>query len=257
MHSTAHKNKNRQLTVVILAAGLGTRLGELTKKRPKALTLVSLKPIIGYALPWARLLKPQKIIVVGGYLFPQLEEAVHAIDSSAVLVENKHFDTTQRMASLLAARGEIEGDLVVFDGDYIYHHSVANKIMPHLKGTMAIFGTREEHQHVKLDMMIHADRNNRLLDMSKELKEYQYYFNSFFYCPEHLLNAYFRAAEETIAEKGADKTHLEDAIVKYAQDGGHVGVVPIGEPLWIEIDNPQELAAAEQMIQKDPEGFGV
>ena len=45
--------------------------------------------------------------------------------------------------------------------------------------------------------------------------------------------------------------------MKYAQDVGYVDVVPIGAPQWIEIDNTEELAAAERMIQRNPEGFKI
>ncbi len=245
----------KNLIIVILAAGLGTRLGALTKNRPKALTPVNGIPIIGYSLPWARLLNPKKIIVVGGYLFPQLEAAVRSIEPRALLMENKNFSTTQRMASLLVTKNEIKGDLAVFDGDFIYHRIVAEKIKPHLKEGIKIFCTSEEHPHVQLDMMIHTDENNFLIDMSKELKEFKYYFNSFFYCPAHLVDSYFTIAERTMHRIGIDKTHLEDAIVECAKNRIDVHAIPLGLPRWIEIDNPQELAVAEKMITEDPRGY--
>ncbi len=249
------KKKKNGLTVVILAAGLGTRLGALTKDRPKALTPVYGKPILSYALSLARLLNPKKIVVVGGYLFPQLEAAVHALDPKAVVVENKNFQGTQRMASLLVAKDEILGDLAVFDGDYIYHRSVADKIQAHLKEQMKIFCTEEEHPFVQLDMMVHTDENNRLIDMSKDLKEFKYYFNSFFYCPARLVDVYLKTAEQTIRRLGIHKTHLEDAIVECAKNGTEVLAVPLGHPRWIEVDNQQELAVAEKMIAEDPRGY--
>lgn len=254
MLNNSKKSKDA-LTVVILAAGLGTRLGALTKDKPKALTTVLGKPIISYSLAWARLLNPKKIIVVGGYLFPQLKEAVSSLDPRVAFVENKNFTTTQRMASLIAARKEIEGDLAVFDGDYIYHNSVADKIKPHLRGGMKIFCTAEEHPLVQLDMMIHTDAENHLIDMSKELKEYKYYFNSFFYCPARLVDDYFENAENAIRRIGVSKTHLEDAIVECAKKNIAVRAIPLGSPRWIEIDNQDEFAVAEQMISEDPKGY--
>lgn len=249
------KNIKKPLTIVILAAGLGTRLGILTKDKPKTLVLVNGKPIISYSLAWARLLNPKKVVIVGGYLFPLLKKAVTSLDSRAVLVENKNFSTTQRMASLLAARGEIEGDLAVFDGDFIYHRTIAGKIAPHLKREMKIFCTEEEHPLVQLDMMIQTDEDNRLIDMSKELKEYKYYFNSFFYCPGHLINSYFKNAIHTIQRIGIGKTHLEDAIVECAKNGLEVRAIPLGQPRWIEVDTPHEHIVAEQMVSEDPRGY--
>ena len=247
--------RTKNLTVVILAAGLGTRLGALTKDRPKALTLVNGKPILAYALSWARLLRPQKIIVVGGYLFPQIKFSVKSIDSGAEVVENKNFKTTQRMASLLVARDKIKGDMAVFDGDYIYHRAVAEKMTPLLREEMKILCTNEEHPYARLDMMVNTDGDGRLAAMSKELKEFTHYFGSFFYCPARLLAVYFTTAEEVIRERGARNTHLEDAIVRCEEKGNTVRIASLGSPRWIEIDTPEELSIAEKMIARDPAGY--
>ncbi len=39
------------------------------------------------------------------------------------------------------------------------------------------------------------------------------------------------------------------------RSGGDVKVIDVGEPLWVEIDNPEELRAAERMVAKDPSGY--
>ena len=120
------------LTVIILSAGMGTRLGDLTKSKPKALTMVAGKPIIEYSISFARALNPKKIIIVGGYLFDVLAKAVRAIDKDVVLVENKEYQTTQRMVSLMKAQSEISGGFISYDGDYIYNSIIAQKVQKHL-----------------------------------------------------------------------------------------------------------------------------
>ena len=160
------------------------------------------------------------------------------------------------MASLRVAQDKIEGDLAVFDGDYIYHHSLAEKIQSFLDGgSMKIFCTDEGHPYARLDMMVETDNKGHLVTMSKELTKFTHYFGSFFYCPEHLLPAYFATAEEVIRERGADKTHLEDAVVAYAKKGGTVNVVSVGSPRWIEVDTPEELSIAEKMITAEKGGY--
>lgn len=242
-----------KLTVTILAAGLGTRLGELTKTRPKSLIPVCGIPVIRRALSWARLLNPSKIIVVGGYLFPQLKEAVRAIDTDVLVIENKKFETTQRMVSLLSARDEICGDLLEFDGDFIFHRLVAERIRPHLRNRMKIFCT--DKKYPALDMKIKADASGFLVDMSKNLKKWDYFYTTPFFCPREKVGAFFKSAERTIAEKSADSPSLEDALVAYAHGGGTVEVVPIEAPSWIEIDRPQDIRDAEEVMKGDPEGF--
>ncbi len=209
-------HNSKKFTVVILAAGLGTRLGSLTKTRPKALTLVAGKPILEYAIAWAKELKPAKIIVVGGYLFPQLAAEAKRIDPHVVVVENPDFKETQRMVSLLKARNLIEGGLAVFDGDYIYHKLIAWKICEHLSG-VKIFATNDRHSEfpdVILDMMVKVGGSNNLIDMSKTLKDFEYYFNSFLFVDESYVAAYFEAAMRAIEKLGAGKTHVEEALLE-------------------------------------------
>jgi NDP-sugar pyrophosphorylase family protein len=64
------------LPVIILAGGLGTRLGELSKTTPKALIPVADVPFIFHQL---RLLKKnsfEKVIICAGYLGEQIKSAV-------------------------------------------------------------------------------------------------------------------------------------------------------------------------------------
>ncbi len=251
------KNRHRPLTVVILAAGLGTRLLEYTKTKPKALLPVNGKPIIEYSIAWSKFLGATKIIVAGGYMFDTLKQAVKLIDPNVVMVENKEYATTQRLTTLMKAEKEIVGGLLVFDGDYIYHRSIAEKISPYLLRGLTIFGTGQDSNEVQLDMRIKVDDNNRLLSMSKgigRLPDHPYYFNSITYCDSGYLDDFFTSARETIKKIGSS-AHVEDALFEYVNGSGKIDVVDLGYPHWIEIDNPTELAVAEFMVSRDIDGY--
>lgn len=246
---------NNKLTVIILAAGTGTRLGDLTKDKPKALIEVAGKPIIAYSLAFARALNPQKVIVVGGYLFDQLADTVAAIDAKVVLVKNKEYQTTQRLVSLMKARDKIVGGFISFDGDYIYHPSTAKKIQEYLDDEMRIFGTDDESDEVQLDMMVKVDDQNHLVDMAKGLTDFEYYFNSILYCPASQVGAFFESASGVLKKGDPQKTHVEEAVLAYAASRGRVKMVDLGYPQWVEIDTPEELVVAERMISKDKKCF--
>ena len=59
--------------VVILAGGLGTRLGEMTEKIPKSLIEVSGKPIISHILDWVKQQGCDKVLILTGHLGEMFE----------------------------------------------------------------------------------------------------------------------------------------------------------------------------------------
>jgi MurNAc alpha-1-phosphate uridylyltransferase len=54
--------------VMLFAAGFGTRMGDLTRERPKPLIPVAGRPLIGHALDLARAVRPSRIIANLHYL---------------------------------------------------------------------------------------------------------------------------------------------------------------------------------------------
>ena len=64
------------MNVVLLAAGLGSRLGMLTRDLPKALISVAGRPLLLHALSFAARLQPSRIVVVGGFGFAQVEDTL-------------------------------------------------------------------------------------------------------------------------------------------------------------------------------------
>jgi len=101
--------------VVLLAAGLGSRLGALTKDIPKALINVAGKPLMFHALEFAARLRAAKVLVVGGYGFSLVARALDqgrtcnpALAGLAFeLIENPSF-RDGNLISLLAARPRLD-----------------------------------------------------------------------------------------------------------------------------------------------------
>jgi len=58
-------------------------------------------------------------------------------------------------------------------------------------------------------------------------------------------------------KRGDKKAHLEDIVLDFASNGNVVKVLNTGEPLWMEVDNLNELKAAEEFMKKHSEGVLV
>jgi choline kinase len=239
--------KTRPFTAVLLAAGMGSRLGELTKDRPKPLLPLRGKTLLAHGIEWCKRLGASKIVVVGGYRIDQLRAECAKVDTEVVVVENKDYASTQRMVSLVCAHGEIEGGLYVRDADYFFDLSVSDATRQGFDG-MTVFGCRADQTGIGLDMRARVSPEGFLLDMGKELSEWNYYFCTQLFVEETLVPAFLSIGKALIAQAGHGRIHVEDAVLEHIRHGRKVRFVDLGEPRWAEIDTPEEYAAALRLV---------
>lgn len=93
------RSDNRDsIQVVIVAAGRGERMGDLTAKRPKCMISFCGRPLIEWQLAALRAAGLKDITIVGGYLASQIQT------QGARLVTNLEWADTNMVFSLMCAR---------------------------------------------------------------------------------------------------------------------------------------------------------
>lgn len=111
------------MKAIILAAGRGSRMGHLTKDRPKAML-----PFLGKTLLERQVENfissgVSKIIVITGYMD-------NAIDIVGIKkIKNENYATTNMVESLFCSRGEWDDTIIVSYGDIVYERSVLRKLI--------------------------------------------------------------------------------------------------------------------------------
>ncbi|MCE8539031.1 nucleotidyltransferase family protein [Ruegeria pomeroyi] len=75
------------LPVMLFAAGFGTRMGDLTRARPKPLIEVAGRPLVDHTLDLARAISPPRIVANLHYLAPML--AAHLAPQGVLLSEEQ------------------------------------------------------------------------------------------------------------------------------------------------------------------------
>lgn len=114
--------------VILLAAGMGTRLGLLTKDKPKCMVPYKGQPLIDHILRGISACGLDDISIVGGYQIDVLRD--HLKSRHLKFYVNDRFDQTNMVESLFCARQELVGaDVLVSYADIIYRPSVLQALL--------------------------------------------------------------------------------------------------------------------------------
>ncbi len=107
-------------TAVILAAGMGSRLQDITKNEvPKGLLKIEGKSLIERSVEKLRCLGIEKIYIVTGYLSELYEE--FAKDKSYIhIFKNRKYKATGSMTSLAILENELKEDFILLESDILY-----------------------------------------------------------------------------------------------------------------------------------------
>ncbi|HLC96101.1 MAG TPA: phosphocholine cytidylyltransferase family protein [Candidatus Nanoarchaeia archaeon] len=111
------------MKAIILAAGMGTRLGKYTKELPKGMLTFKGKSLIEHQLNTLRSCGITDIIIVKGYMpdkinFPGVK-----------YYENKDYATTNMVETLFAAEPEMDDAILVCYADILYEKKILKKVL--------------------------------------------------------------------------------------------------------------------------------
>lgn len=127
----------RDLAVVVLAAGQGTRM---KSKLPKVLHNLAGIPILGHVLATAHALKPKKVVVVLRHEKELIEEYLASHFPTCQIVHQDEIPGTGRAAEqALEALAGFDGDVAILSGDVplLDVESVERLHLNHREGNMA------------------------------------------------------------------------------------------------------------------------
>lgn len=107
-------------TAVILAAGMGSRLQDITKNEvPKGLMEIEGKSLVERSIEKLRSLGIEKIYIVTGYLSELYDE--FAKNNSCIhTVKNRKYKSTGSMTSLAILEDQLKEDFILLESDLLY-----------------------------------------------------------------------------------------------------------------------------------------
>ena len=240
------------MQVVLLAAGLGSRLGELTERLPKALITVGGETLLARAVRFAERLRPIEIIVVGGFGFAgvgaEVERLRPQVGAPLPLVHNAHF-RDGNLISLLAARPQVREDFLLMNVDHVYRPEIADRVAPPADEVTAFV----DHDRVlgADDMKVDRDAQGRVRAIAKTLTTFDCGYVGMTRVPTTALPRYWAAAETVLAEAGR-ATHVERILAHLATSPHPPLCRDISGIGWLEVDVCDERDLADSTIRRDP-----
>lgn len=122
------------MQAVILAAGMGKRLGDLTKENTKAMINVNGITLIERMLEQLDNRKFERIVIVTGYQSERLIQYITSlqINTPITYIHNPIYNQTNNIYSLYLAKDYlVEKDTILFESDLIFEDTVLDKLINH------------------------------------------------------------------------------------------------------------------------------
>ena len=246
---------------IILAAGMGKRLGEKTRDNTKCMLEVNGIRLIDRALESLHEAGISRVILVVGYKGENVREYIgdQFKGMPVVYVNNDVYDKTNNIYSLFLARDFMcEEDSLLLESDIIFEPRVLQRILDDPYPNLALVDKYESWMDGTVVTLDDERRIKRFIDKSgfryDEIKSYfktvniykfSKEFSSRYYVP--FLKAYSTALGDNEYYEQVLRVilHLHDAPIR---------ALPLEGETWYEIDDVQDLDIAEGMFSPTREG---
>jgi len=239
------------MQVMIMAAGLGSRLKDLTTAKPKALIEAGDRPLIDYALAFAKAAGGQRRIVVGGFHHGDVAAQVARVAGDAVIVENTEYRKGNLISMLTGKRVLEDGSFLLMNTDHIYKPTIAAVVAAACQGATEVTGFVDYDRTLGADdMKVQLDANKHVAAMAKTLPAWDCGYVGMTFVPAARRADYFAAADRVLATKG-DASHVESILVELAGAGKAPAIADISGHGWLEIDEPHERAHADEVLARE------
>lgn len=248
------------MQAIILAAGMGKRLKELTQDRTKCMVQVNGVALIDRMLHQIESRHLSRIVIVVGYEGEKLMKYIDTlgIRTPIVYVQNPIYDKTNNIYSLALAKDYLcQDDTLLFESDLIFEDAVIDQLLDDPRETLALVDKYESWMDgtcVKLgpDDSIASfvpSKNFRF----EEAHEYYKTVNIYKF-GRHFSRTHYVPFLEAYSKALGNNEYYEQVLRVIAMlDDPQIRAKRLSGQLWYEIDDIQDLDIASSMFAQDPD----
>lgn len=249
------------MQAIILAAGMGRRLGSYTKENTKCMVPVNGVRLIDRMLTQLSTLHLKRVLMVVGYKGKELIHHIGERYADALkieYVENPIYDRTNNIYSLSLVKEQMqEDDTLLIESDLIFSDRLFSMILADERPNIALVAKYETWMD---GTMVRIDGDGNIVNfVPKKAFNYQevdsyyktvniYKFSKTFSQTQYVpfLDAYCKAL-------GNNEYYEQVLRVITLLDKTNLKALDIGNEKWYEIDDVQDLDIAETIFAKDDE----
>ncbi|MDA3778737.1 MAG: phosphocholine cytidylyltransferase family protein [Bacteroidales bacterium] len=243
-------------TAIILAAGRGTRLKEMTNDIPKPMIKINDKSIIRNLIEQLIDEGIDRIIVLVGYMSKIIEEHLkeYKKEIDLIFIENKIYATTNNIYTLWLAKDYMQGGFYLFEADIFCEKALIKNLLTDNRDNIMLVG--------KFTSLMNGTviRNNKDSDIvnkmylkKEQTKDFDYSDTyktvNFYKIGKNFVKSFFQQKLEYHI-KSKDTGSYYELIIKEAIDKDHVFYsIKANENKWWEIDNQEDLEIAKKTFK--------
>jgi histidinol-phosphate/aromatic aminotransferase/cobyric acid decarboxylase-like protein/GTP:adenosylcobinamide-phosphate guanylyltransferase len=246
------------MQAIILAAGMGKRLKELTQNNTKCMVKVNGVTLIDRMLHQIENLNLHQIIIVVGYEGQKLIDYIHTLNikTPITFINNPIYDITNNIYSLALAKDWLcKDDTLLFESDLIFEDSVLDALVSDPRESLALVDKYEswmdgtcvkigEDDSIEEFVPGKKFKFNEIKDYYKTVNIYKFskHFSQTHYVP--FLDAYQTAL-------GENEYYEQVLRVITTLDNPEIKAKRLIGQYWYEIDDIQDLDIAESLFSPD------
>lgn len=248
------------MQAIILAAGMGKRLGEYTKSNTKCMVPVNGVRLIDRLLGQLSKLNLHRVVIVIGYEGQQLMDYI-GDNYSGLKVEyinNPIYDKTNNIYSLALAKEQmIEDDTLLLESDLIFDDGMFNLLLESPFPNLALVAKYESWMD---GTMVRIDEENNIVNFIPkadfryaDTDKYYKTVNIYKFSKDFCRTKYVPFLEAYTKSVGNNEYYENVLRILTFLSPGDLKALPIATEKWYEIDDKQDLDIAEALFSEPEE----
>ena len=240
---------------VLLLAGCGRRMGDLTDHTPKCLLNVGGMPILERILNTLSSCGVSKVIMVVGYYSEKIKEYVdkHHSGLDIEFITNHDYLRTNTAYSLWLARDYLRSNCLIIEGDVLLDEEILRKILSRNddEAVWAVIPVSEDNNE---GILLRGTVDGMLSDLqlvknpADRNKEYAYKCAGIQLLTHQLAQSFAAKLDEVISK--GEHLKYADIVLGESMDGFGMALCSLEGLNWAEIDDPDDYRRAQQVFNK-------